>query len=62
MSDQRICYKMEHDPERWVEVDPMQLSKGDTFKLEEKTGKIVGIFAAASDAYRNEDDIWQIDI
>lgn len=62
MTDERICYRMESEPQRWERVDPMQLCKGDTFKMEESTGEIVGIFTATSNAYKNKDDIWQIDI
>lgn len=52
----------------WIEIDFLNLKKGENFRLFEQTGEEVynlsgmTIFQSISSPYENENGIWQIDI
>ena len=60
MGDNRVCYRMETNPERWEKIDFKDLQKKDTFKLVEADGTLVGIFTATSEAFKDKDEIWKV--
>lgn len=60
MTNERIVKIPFHQGE-WVTIKFSDLKKGQSFRLYEADGKIVGHFTAASSPYINENGVWTIE-